>query len=205
MKRRGAGARPAAPSDGTSPHFISRHASSFSFSKTEQAKRDFLKRLGSDLQRNDVAPSPYKGAYTLPKAKEVKTTAEDFYSTMEVRSWGSGSHGQLGLGDDRHRGTPDLVLALYHISNNLERLSCGDLLSAAINELGHVYVWGRVPLDVSQNIKVPVRVAGLDNVVIRGMSCGPGHMALVSDAGEVYTWGRGESGRLGHGDEHQYA
>ncbi|ETV83549.1 hypothetical protein, variant [Aphanomyces astaci] len=204
MKRRErGGAKHVVATEASPLHLISRHASSFSFSKTEQAKRDFLKRLGSDLQRNEVVPT-YKGAYSLPKPKEVKTTAEDFYSTMEVRSWGSGSHGQLGLGDDRHRATPELVLALYRITSDLGRvqLCCGDLLTTAINELGHVYVWGRLPLDASQNIKVPERVTGLDNVVVRSMSCGPGHMALVSDDGAVYTWGRGQSGRLGHGDDH---
>ncbi|KAH9128380.1 hypothetical protein AeMF1_001448 [Aphanomyces euteiches] len=178
----------------------------FKFSKTEQAKRDFLRRLGCDLQRDDIPSQAFKSAYVLPKKQAglIKTTALDFYSLLEVRSWGSGSHGQLGLGDDRHRPTPDIMLPIYKITNDPSRVQicCGDLVSAAINELGQVYVWGRLPLDASQNIRVPERVSGLDKVCIRQMDCGPGHMAFVSTDGYVFTWGKGASGRLGHGDEH---
>ncbi|EQC37228.1 hypothetical protein SDRG_05453 [Saprolegnia diclina VS20] len=162
--------------------------------KSEQAKRAFLRRLGSEITKESNV------------VQDAWSPGHNFYSTTEVRSWGSGSHGQLGLGDDRHRLAPEIVLELYRISTDHRKLqlSCSELFTVAVNDEGHVYLWGRPPTDstLPTTAKVPERVPGLDSIAIQSVASGSGHIVLLSATGAVYTWGKGGSGRLGHGDEH---
>ncbi|KDO29444.1 hypothetical protein SPRG_05982 [Saprolegnia parasitica CBS 223.65] len=165
--------------------------------KSEQAKRAFLRRLGSEITKASTV------------VQDAWSPGHNFYSTTEVRSWGSGSHGQLGLGDDRHRLAPEIVLELYRISTDHRKLqlSCSELFTVAVNDEGHVYLWGRPPTDTTlpTTARLPERVPGLDGVVIQSVASGSGHIGLLSAAGAVYTWGQGAGGRLGHGDEHSVA
>ncbi|OQR92832.1 E3 ubiquitin-protein ligase HERC1-like [Achlya hypogyna] len=146
--------------------------------QSERSKRAFLQRLGADLAKTSLSQD---------------SPSQTFYSTTEVRSWGSGAHGQLGLGDDRHRMQPEI-------------LSCSEHFTVAVNDEGHTYIWGRPPLEHSTaNIKVPERVTGLDGIAVRTIASGPDHVAVACSAGMVYSWGKGAGGRLGHGDEHSLA
>ena len=82
--------------------------------KKEQSQRNLLRKLGDSLQA---------GAKTTTKENIVgKNRGWNFYSTVEVRSWGSGSHRQLGHGDEKHRFRPELVPSLHDMCFDLSRI-----------------------------------------------------------------------------------
>ncbi|OQR97388.1 regulator of chromosome condensation rcc1 [Thraustotheca clavata] len=152
--------------------------------RSERAKREILRRMHEELAKDDSIAS---------------TSSCEFYSTIEVRSWGSGRSGQLGLGDQKHCTTPHLMHQLYRVSHDLSKLRiwCSEHFTAAITEVGHVYLWGKLPVDTTQHLKAPERIQGVEAI---SLACSTGHVVILSTIGKVYSWGKGGSGRLGHGD-----
>lgn len=119
-------------------------------------------------------------------------------------SWGGNNHGQLGLGDNESRLSPEVIEAF-----NLEspwavyEISCGayhtavlalskgssDILESVCftfglgdnGQLGH----GR-----AQSLLSPELVQGLpQNTFLTSVDCGLFHTSVVSSAGDVWSWG----------------
>eukprot|EP01083_Nonionella_stella_P107458 311261_1 len=93
-------------------------------------------------------------------------------------------------------------------------VSCNNNHSAGITRTGQLYTWGRpgswlgyrgavgAPQDQFSIGEVKLdQNASAKEEQARRVSCGLEHTAVVSSRGHVYTFGRGNSGRLGHGDE----
>ncbi|XP_036006080.1 probable E3 ubiquitin-protein ligase HERC4 isoform X2 [Fundulus heteroclitus] len=122
----------------------------------------------------------------------------------DVFSWGSNSHGQLGLGKEvslQHK--PVLVCALTGVA--VTRISAGGSHTLFLTLPGLVYCCGanksgqlglnRVDENGRFNICVVPALRRLDVSVI---SCGESHTAVLTKEGNVFTFGDGSHGQLGH-------
>ncbi|CAM9300141.1 unnamed protein product [Scytosiphon promiscuus] len=142
--------------------------------------------------------------------KELWTHILEEERTMHRRfqgrlmSWGSGSRGQLGLGEDViERRTPHVIRRLAGIP--LRSVTAGAAHTLCLTLDGKVFSWGR-----GQDGRLghgdykdrwePCRVEGLGPDPVALMAAGVAHSIAVSLPQSVYVWGRGAHGRLGTGD-----
>eukprot|EP01006_Ploeotia_vitrea_P053298 TRINITY_DN67774_c11_g2_i1.p1 TRINITY_DN67774_c11_g2~~TRINITY_DN67774_c11_g2_i1.p1 ORF type:complete len:661 (+),score=358.36 TRINITY_DN67774_c11_g2_i1:110-2092(+) len=118
-------------------------------------------------------------------------------------TWGQGSWGRLGLGDQSNHNAPKPV----DIEQPVANVSCGAYHTLVLTTDGQVFAsgWsknGRLGIDgTEQSVCTPVRVEALDGVKVVDVKAGHGFSLALSDAGAVYSWGAGLFGALGHGDE----
>ncbi|XP_064595853.1 serine/threonine-protein kinase Nek9-like [Liolophura sinensis] len=129
--------------------------------------------------------------------------------TMErqVYTWGEGSRGQLGHGDEESRHKPQLVDTLK--GKSICRACCGDGFSVFGSDNGIVMTCGD---GISGCLGHgdwccalrPRLIEPLLSVDVISLACGPHHVAVAGSAGEIFTWGRGADGRLGLGTEENH-
>jgi len=136
----------------------------------------------------------------------------------EIYSWGSGDLGSLGHGDEGSRAVPCKIESLSCIV----RIAVGLVrTSAAVDEKGHLFTWGRANFYVLENggqeqfdgpsglgydldAKIPCqltpkRVDALLQDRVVGVALGYGFTLAVTDAGAVFSFGFSRGGGLGHG------
>jgi len=135
----------------------------------------------------------------------------------QVYSWGEGSHGALGHGDEGSRGVPSRIESLSRI----ERIATGPWTwshSAAVDEAGRLFTWGAVncfsflryeflgpyglgyELDHTARCQLtPKRVDALAQERVVDVALGCGFTLVVTSAGSVFSCGAGTNGILGHG------
>jgi len=130
----------------------------------------------------------------------IGSSWKETYKMLSGRlyTFGSGSHGQLGLGNVQDQSKPELVEGLKNVSS----VACGTNHTAAISNK-ELYTWGngasgQLGHGDSQIRVVPRIVEKLVNVI--GIACGVHHTAVISN-GRLYTFGAGQFGKLGHGDQ----
>jgi len=131
----------------------------------------------------------------------------------EVYSWGKGEFGSLGQADRGAPAVPSRIETLSHI----ERVAVGTHTSAAVDEKGRLYTWGKAferdrfghaagpsglgyALDPGTDCQPsPTRVDALSQERVVGVALGYGFTLAVTDAGAVFSFGDGMNGVLGHG------
>ncbi|XP_047449633.1 probable E3 ubiquitin-protein ligase HERC4 isoform X2 [Mugil cephalus] len=122
----------------------------------------------------------------------------------DVLSWGSNSHGQLGLGKEVSMlCTPSLVHALTGVA--VTQIAAGGTHSLFLTLSGLVYCCGanksgqlglnRVDEKGRFNI---CAVPALRPLRVCFISCGESHTAVLTKGGKVFTFGEGSHGQLGH-------
>ncbi len=115
-------------------------------------------------------------------------------------SWGSSQFGQLGLGDDKDKHTPELVKALQ--SENPKLVQLGGSTSCVVTESGQLFTYGKGQDgtlghgDVS-NESLPRLVEDLVGKKIVDVGLSMYHVGAVSEDGKLYMWGRYLYGQLG--------
>ena len=75
----------------------------------------------------------------------------------------------------------------------LIHIECGGNQTVGITENGQVVSWGdnyygQLGHGDREHGRVPIKVAGLDGIVIIKVSCGMTHTAAITDNGELLTW-----------------
>ena len=123
----------------------------------------------------------------------------------EVWSWGSGSSGRLGHGDEQHQWQPQKIEALA--GQSVVAVSAGREHSLALTAVGAVWSWGNAPNGKlghgdTQPQLLPKKVEALAGQRVVTVSAGGAHSLAVTADGAVWSWGNGVYGRLGHGDQH---
>ncbi|CAL8268214.1 unnamed protein product [Arctogadus glacialis] len=122
----------------------------------------------------------------------------------DVFSWGSNSHGQLGLGKDVCvQPRPALVLSLTGIPVTL--VAAGGTHSLFIALSGLVYCCGNNKLgqlglnrvDEKGRFRI-MPVPSLKPIEVATASCGAEHSVVLTKDGKVLTFGDGSHGQLGH-------
>jgi hypothetical protein len=177
--------------------------------------------LGLNDEQDRLVPALL--AAEVFEGSTIVTVAAGCYYTMAVGvngrlwAWGSGSHGQLGLGDTNNRLVPTLVGAEEVFGGSQVRtIACGNVHTLAVTEAGELWAWGlgaqgRLGLNDEQGRLVPTRVdpQHFAHAPISAVAAGQSHSAAVTAVGALYTWGKGEAGYnpgsqvpggLGHAD-----
>lgn len=128
----------------------------------------------------------------------------------KLYTWGLGSDGRLGHGNNLTYDKPTLVLYFcnnngdYNYSIPIESISCGGLHCGALSKNDHkLYTWGygnggRLGHKDGSEQSFPKLVESLKDIDIVQVSCGGHHTAALSKDGQLYTWGFDDDGRLGH-------
>jgi len=129
----------------------------------------------------------------------------------EVYSWGDGTDGSLGHADGGARSVPSRIESLSRI----ESIAAGtSLTSAAVDEDGKLFTWGRATCRTDATMPsslgyaldshtpfqlTPKWVDALSQDCVVGVALGSGFTLAVTDAGAVLSFGYSDEGALGHG------
>jgi len=114
--------------------------------------------------------------------------------------WGENANGQLGLGDNIGRSTPQ------HVSDGNRKykaIAACDDCSLAIAENGDLYSWGgnffgQLGLGDTTDRNTPQHVND-GNRKYKAISSGPIHCLAITENGDLYSWGWNSNGQLGLG------
>ena len=121
-----------------------------------------------------------------------------------VLTWGAGSYGNLGHGDNTDVSTPKLVEAL--LGKQCISVACGAKHTIALTAAGGVFTWGyggggRLGCGDTRGLFRPKLVEFLKDQPCLMIATGESHsMCITVERGQCYTWGVGDYGKLGHGD-----
>lgn len=118
-----------------------------------------------------------------------------------IYTWGTGAHGQLGLGEDRREkfvDAPQLIESLPEMT----QIACGDEFMAAIDSDGKCWTWGRGEsgaLGHGDEIDMfaPRYIESMEGHTVVTVRCGALHTAILTDTKDVYTFGSNILGQLG--------
>ena len=135
---------------------------------------------------------------------------EDFVLIIDEEdhlwSFGSGSDGCLGHGDQDDRSVPTPVE--YLIDYQIEAAACGAMHSLVLTRSKEVFTWGfnDGPVlgigddDIGFPKCLPVRLRRLDRCGVKCIAAGYQHSCAIDGNGSVWAWGENEYGQLGLGD-----
>lgn len=128
----------------------------------------------------------------------------------KVRCWGSNDTGQLGYGDNEHRGDDpgEMPTDEVVIGSNVLQIVAGDNHTCARVQEGGVRCWGggysgqlgygsMNPVGTLPGDMPPVNVPGIDDVI--DLAAGGGHTCVLREGGQVQCWGSNNKGQLGLG------
>jgi len=120
-------------------------------------------------------------------------------SSGKVYSWGSNSHGQLGIGIN---GGQSLVPVLIPSLSNIVQISGGAYHCLALASNGKVYSWGnnaagQLGIGTDEKSNVPVLIPSLSKII--QVSAGGDFSLALTSNGKVYSWGSNQYGQLGIG------
>jgi len=175
------------------------------------------------VERREIgAPTPVP---SMQNRRIVAVACSDNHSLAlsavgGVYSWGDGRYGELGLGDRVARAVPCRIESLSRI----ESITAGPhLTSAAVDESGKLFTWGRAAYSFADEKEeeveetgasnglghemdaetewqlTPKRVEALLHERVAGVALGHGFTLAVTDAGAVFSFGYSADGELGHG------
>ena len=142
-----------------------------------------------------------------------------FASARDVKCWGNGSSGQLGIGNSLILGDEvdemglDLPFALLGSQFNVHQLALSDTHSCAVNASGAVKCWGEISLlgigfddldgfgdgyiemgDVLPYLSLPTGRS------VDMIEAGGSHTCAVLDNNDLVCWGANDAGQLGLGN-----
>eukprot|EP00741_Cyanophora_paradoxa_P015422 tig00020875_g14885.t1 len=126
---------------------------------------------------------------------------------LATYTWGQGTLGQLGHGDDADLAEPRLLLAM--LGRQIGMIACGNQHTCLLTSDGQVFTFGRGnfgQLGLGTTIMAgsqptPRQIVAMQGKRCTALGCGWYHTALLTDTGELWMCGAGEYGRLGLGDE----
>ncbi len=120
-----------------------------------------------------------------------------------VYSWGGGSFGKLGHGNEKSLSRPSPISFFSSLGEGdyVVHIAAGGQHSAAVLSSGDVYTWGQSAqgrlghVNVSGNILSPRRVLGMDSAC--RVKCGEQHTCVVTEIADLYVCGlRHESAKI---------
>lgn len=129
-----------------------------------------------------------------PNGQQCNEDACDLYT------WGNGSTGMLGHGENAEENVPKVVEALQ--SKDVKKVVCGTTHTVVLTNEGEVFSWGsgyggKLGQGHLRDRSTPLRVAALKEMKMTTIACHEFHTAAVCATGELYTWGQGGP-RLGY-------
>lgn len=134
-----------------------------------------------------------------PRVNPVTAAPDDDITVL--LTWGDGSHGALGHGQQSCEFLPRIVHSL--VPRRLRSVFCGGSATFVIAVNGEVYSCGSADHgllgqgDGKGIVSVPRQVRRLRGQGVLSVACGDRHAAAVGAGGELFTWGSGSDGQLG--------
>eukprot|EP00802_Teleaulax_amphioxeia_P007464 Tamp_07470.p1 GENE.Tamp_07470~~Tamp_07470.p1 ORF type:complete len:751 (-),score=117.76 Tamp_07470:241-2352(-) len=125
--------------------------------------------------------------------------------TGTVFSWGDGTGGQLGHGDEKDQMEAQQVAGALG-GCRVARISAGSDYSACVTDDGRLFTWGsggkgKLGHGGTDDELWPRLVGGaLAHKEVVDVACASEHTMCITRDGKVYVWGRGGGGQLGLGD-----
>lgn len=118
-----------------------------------------------------------------------------------IWSWGRGSKGQLGCGQNRNNLMPTFIPEDF--LEPVIQIACGDYFSAAVTSDGSVWTWGAgshgcLGHGDERGSDIPRLVEAFTDVKVSMVACGKSHCAALTDIGTVWTWGNNRKMQLGY-------
>jgi len=163
-------------------------------------------RLGHGDEEKQALP---KKVEAFAGQRVVAVSAGDDYSlatTVDgaVWSWGWGTSGQLGHGDEQNQLLPTKVEALA--GQRVVAVSAAWQHSLALTADGSVWSWGgggfgQLGHGDEQDQLLPKKVEAFADQRVVATSAGTGHSLALTSDGAVWSWGIGVYGLPGHGDQ----
>jgi alpha-tubulin suppressor-like RCC1 family protein len=123
----------------------------------------------------------------------------------DLLAWGNNTNGQLGLGDQVRRKTPQRVASLSH--KKITRAVCSLKSSLVVTEEGTLFAFGyntngQLGLGDTRDRLLPTELTSISEKII-SVSSGRAHSLALTEDGKIYAWGFNDSGQLGLGHAHQ--
>jgi len=126
-------------------------------------------------------------------------------STGKAYSWGVGSFGNLGHGDEKDRHEPTEIKAFA--GKKIAHAVFGAAHALALTDNGEIWSWGQNtsnqlgrPTNAPGSSLVPAPIQFNSQASSTHIAAGKAHSAMIN-GGQLYTWGKGGCGVLGHGSE----
>ncbi len=114
----------------------------------------------------------------------------------DLYTWGRGSHGQLGHGDDADRVVPCVVASLRGNTKHarISDVACGAKHTLALAATGRVYAWGwnghgQLGLGHRDDVSAPTLLNRLRKRTVTQVACGWRASMCMLDQGELFGWG----------------
>jgi alpha-tubulin suppressor-like RCC1 family protein len=117
-------------------------------------------------------------------------------------TWGCGTNGRLGHGDQNSIGHPKKVQFGENLSEKVYLISCGDTHSACITTAKKIYTWGsgsfgKLGHGSFSDISEPQQVEFFCNDKVAKVVCGSHNTIVVLTDHRLYGWGKNSHGMLG--------
>jgi alpha-tubulin suppressor-like RCC1 family protein len=158
-----------------------------------------------------AAPGPVNTNGSLTKVAAGGGHTCALLTSKQVRCWGEGGDGQLGLADSKDIGDDELPkdVSQINLGGDAIDIAVGDTHSCAVLDDGAVRCWGngangRLGYGNTDSVgksNTPSAAGDVDvgaNAV--KITAGEQHTCVLTDAGKVRCWGSGGNGRLGYGN-----
>ena len=121
-----------------------------------------------------------------------------------IWSWGEGSDGKLGHGDEQIQLLPKKVETFA--GQRVVAMSAGDCHSLAITADGSAWSWGhgyygKLGHGDCQQQFLPKKIEAFAGRRVVAVSAGTLHSIAITADGAVFAWGKGEHGCSGHGED----
>lgn len=169
-------------------------------------------RLGNNATRGSLVPERALGG--IVTALAVFVSAGEAHSAClddagKLYTWGTGSYGRLGSGQETDQLVPVIVETLAKVK--MMTVSCGAFHTCTVSLEGEMYVfggglYGKLGNESEENCILPGKLLGDDQVSGNSytqVACGTFHTVAVNEEGACLSWGFGGHGRLGIGSAEQ--
>jgi alpha-tubulin suppressor-like RCC1 family protein len=122
-------------------------------------------------------------------------------TTSNLFTFGANGYGQLGIGHNTNRNTPQKVT---FFNSNVASVSCGANHTAVVTNTNNLFTFGwnnsgQLGIGNNTNRNTPQKVTFF-NADVASVSCGADHTAVVTNTNDLFTFGVNGYGQLGLGD-----
>ena len=122
-------------------------------------------------------------------------------SKMQIYTWGRGTSGQLGHGDNISISFPKQIAFFRSNPIDIIQVACTYEYTLLLSKKGNIIIFGSGILGNNKKfdcLSLPTKLDNVDYAV--EIACGHSHSLYRNKNGQVFSWGRGNFGQLGHGD-----
>jgi len=164
--------------------------------------------LGNSHSEDLVYPEPILIDNEKKPFKDITEISAGMYFSLamgkdkSVYSWGCGTSGRLGHGDENSVSLPKLLNFFKNNDIKVLKISAGDTHCAAITSSKDIYTWGtgsygKLGHGENEDVKLPMFVEFFRNKKLESVICGSNNTLATTTDNRLYCWGKNTNGMLG--------